>query len=111
MTRNIRSNADLELSTALTHAPRSLVRGEELQHPRRCAHRPESGIMPALPSPSVSHAARAIHLPLLRMGRQKAEGNCLHQCAALGEVDRRVFAARRRGPVATAGLACAGTRQ
>ena len=33
MTRNIRSHADLELSTALTHAPRSLVRGQELQHP------------------------------------------------------------------------------
>ena len=33
MTRNIRSHADLELSTALTHAPRSLVWGQELQHP------------------------------------------------------------------------------
>ena len=28
---------------------------------------------------------------------ERAEGNCLHQCEALGEVDRRVFAARRRG--------------
>ena len=38
------------------------------------------------PSPSVSLAPQAIHLPLLRMGRQAAEGNCLHQCEALGEV-------------------------
>ena len=38
------------------------------------------------PSPSVSPAPRAIHLPLLRMGRQEAEGNCLPQCEALGEV-------------------------
>ena len=38
------------------------------------------------PSPSVSHATRAIHLPLLRRWRQEAEGNCLHQCEALGEV-------------------------
>jgi len=48
--------------------------------------RSDREITPVSPSPSVSLTTSAIHLSLLRMGRQEAEGNCLPQCEALGEV-------------------------
>ncbi len=55
-------------------------------------------------TPSVSLGSRqAIHLPSFQLVEATrapslaTKGNCLHLCEALGEVDRRVFAARRRG--------------
>ena len=89
--------------------------------PRKTApsdHRPPQPHGRAVPQPRTpraetrrTHAARAgrepppscafgaIHLPHAPHGGGKAPRSCLPQCAALGEVDRRVFAPRRRGPL------------
>ena len=48
-------------------------------------------------TPSVLRYAQSTSPSLRLVEAREAVGNCLHQCAALGEVDRRYLAARRRG--------------